>query len=121
MKKLILTFVFALTTIFTFGQDISDVSQSGNTLTVRDEKNNYISSKSVSRSDELSGFSSTIIVIRSGSTLTVYDKKFNYISSKTIGSNDRVKNVSSNNIIIKSGNTVTTYDKKINYISSRTE
>ena len=42
MKKFLLLFAFALTTTLSFSQDISDVSQSGNTLTVRDEKNNYI-------------------------------------------------------------------------------
>jgi hypothetical protein len=121
MKKFLLLFAFALTTTLSFSQDISDVSQSGNTLTVRDEKNNYITSKGISSSDKLCGFSSMIIVIKSGSTVTVYDQKFNYISSKGISSSDIVKNVSGNNILIKSGNTVTTYDKKFNYISSRFE
>lgn len=121
MKKFLLVSALALTTILSYGQDISDVSQSGSTLIVRDEKNNWISSKSISSSDELCGFSSMIIVIKSGSTVIVYDQKFNWISSKSISSDDRVKNVSGNNIIIKSGSTVITYDKKFNWISSRSE
>lgn len=121
MKKFLLLFAFALTTTLSFGQDISDVSQSGTKLTVRDEKNNQISSKYIGSNDELCGFSSTILVIKSGSKVTVYDQKFNQISSKYIGNSDKVKNISGNNIIIKSGSKVTTYDKKWNQISSRYE
>jgi hypothetical protein len=121
MKKFILLSAFALTTCLTFGQDISDVSQSGTLLTVRNEKNSQISSKYIGNSDELSGFSSMIIVIKSGSLVTVYDQKFNQISSKYIGNSDKIKNVNGNNIIIKSGSLVTTYDKKWNQISSRYE
>jgi hypothetical protein len=121
MKNILLLIAFAITTNLSFGQNISDVSQSGINLTVRDEKGNWISQKAIGSNDELCGFSSTIIVIRSGINLTVYDQKFNWISQKAIGSGDRVKNVSGNNIIIKSGINVITYDKKFNWISQRTE
>jgi hypothetical protein len=121
MKKFILLSAFALTTCLTFGQDISDVSQSGNYLIVRGEKNNQISSKYMGSNDELCGFSSTIIVVKSGNYAIVYDQKFSQISSKYMGSNDKVKNVSGNNIILKSGNYVITYDKKWSQISSRYE
>ena len=121
MKKLLLLFAFALTTTLSFSQDISDVSQSGTLLTVRDEKNNQISSKYIGSNDELCGFSSTILVIKSGTLVIVYDQKFNQISSKFIGSSDKVKNISGSNIIIKSGSLVITYDKKWNQISSRYE
>ncbi len=124
MKKILLVSAFVLTSILSYAQDISDVSQSSSgLLTVRDAKNNQISSKYISSGDELSGFSSNIIVVKSSSNLvTVYDQKFNQITSKYISDGDRVKNVNGNNIIIKSkSGLVTTYDKKFNQISSRYE
>ena len=121
MKKFLMLITFVLTTSVTYGQDIADVTRSGNTLTALDDKNSQISSKYFGTDDELSGFSSYIIVIRSGNTVTVYNQKFDQISSKYFGSEDKVKSVTGNNINIKSGNTVTTYDKNFNQISSRYE
>ena len=121
MKRFLLVLLLAFTILLSYGQDISDVSQSGSLLTVRDEKNNKIASKYISSSDELCGYSVNIIVIKSGTLITIYDQKFNRVASKYIGSSDRVKNVNGNNIIIKSGSLVTTYDKKFNRISSRYE
>ena len=124
MKKFLLFSVLALATILTYGQDISDVSQSSNgRLTVSDSQNSEISYKYISDGDELSGFSSNIIVVTSkNGRVTVYDQKFSEISYKYISDDDRVKNVNGNNIIIKSKNgRVTTYDKKFSEISYRYE
>ena len=124
MKKLILFAAMAVFSVAAYSQNISDVSQtSGNELIVRDASNNRISSKYISSSDELAGFSSTIIVIKTaGNEVIVYDEKWNKISSKYITSSDIVKNVNGNNILIKTrGKEVITYDKKWNRISSRYE
>ena len=124
MKKVILFTAFVLVTILSFGQNISDVSQSSSgRLTVRDERNKEISSKYIPKGAELCGFSSHIIVIISSSRrVTVYDQKFKEISSKYIGVGDRVKNVTGNNIIIKTKNgRVITYGNKFKEISSRYE
>ena len=121
MKKIILPFAFTLITGMSFCQDISDISQSGNLLTVRDERNNEISRRYINSEDELSGFSSTIVVIRSGNLVYVFDQKFNEISRRYINSDDKVKNVNGNNIIIKAGNLITTYDKNWSEISRRYE
>ena len=121
MKNFLLLFAFALTTTLSFSQVISDISQYGRSLSVRDEKNNEISSRILMSNEELCGFSSTIIVIKNGSLVIVYDQKFHEISSSIRPSNEKVKNISGNNIIIKNGSRVTTYDKKWNEISSRIE
>ena len=124
MKKSLLFSVFTFITILSFGQVISDVTQSGSgRLTVRDEKNNEIASKYISSDDELSGFSSSIIVVTSSNRrVSVYDQKFNEISSKYISGGERVKNVTGNNIIIKyETGRVVTYDKRFNEISHRYE
>lgn len=124
MKKLLLISAFVLTTSLTYGQDIADVSRtSSNELIVRNVNNNRISSKYISSSDDLAGFSSTIIVVRTSSNeVIVYDQTWNRISSKYISSNDIVKNVNGNNIMIRtSSKEIITYDKKWNRISSRYE
>lgn len=124
MKKFLLLIILVFTVSVTYGQDITDVSRtSSNELIVRDINNNRISSKYISSSDELAGFSSSIIVIRTSSDeVIVYDEKWNRISSKYISSSDIVKNVNGNNIIIKtSSKEIVTYDKKWSRISSRYE
>jgi hypothetical protein len=124
MKKIVLYVALVVFLVNGYSQNISDVSQTNsNELIVRDIKNNRISSKYISSGDELSGFSSTIIVIKTSSKeVIVYDEKWNRISSKYISSGDIVKNVNGNNIIIKtSSKEVITYDKKWNRISSRYE
>jgi hypothetical protein len=124
MKKVFFIVAFILTFSATHGQDIADVSRTNsNELIVRDVNNNRISSKYISSSDELAGFSSTIIVIRTSSDeVIVFDEKLNRISSKYISSSDNVKNVNGNNILIKtSSKEIITYDKEWNRISSRYE
>lgn len=122
MKKLSLLILLFIISFVSLGQDISDVSQSkSGRLTVLDSKNHEISYKYISSGDELSGFSSTIIVITSKShRVTVYNQKFSEISYKYISDGDYVKNVSGNNIIIKSkGGRITIYDKNFHEISYR--
>lgn len=124
MKRVILMAAFAVFSLASYSQNISDISKTrSNELIVRDVSNNRISSKYISSGDELAGFSSSIIVIRTSSNeVIVYDEKWNRISNKYISSNDMVKNVNGNNIIIKtSSKEVITYDKKWNRISSRYE
>ncbi len=124
MRKFLLLIACILTISVTYGQDISDVSQSSSgLLTVLDSKNNELSRKYISDGDELSGFSSNIIVIKYKSGLvTVLDQKCNEISRMYISDGDKVKNVSGNNFVTryKSG-LVVTYDKKCNEISRRYE
>jgi hypothetical protein len=119
MKTIMFVLVCLLTTTLSFSQEISDVSQSGNALTVLDENNRTISSKYIGSNDQLCGFSSTIIVVQSGTAVYVYDQNFKTISSKYI--DGKVKNVVGNKIIVKTGNAVYTYDKNWKVITSRYE
>lgn len=124
MKSILLLSSILLTSLASFGQDIADVSLSkSNELVVRDSKNNRISAKYIAVGDELSGFSSNIIVVTTKfHEVIVYDQKFQRIAAKYIGDNDFVKNVTGNNIIVKTKtNEVITYDKKFTRLSSRYE
>ena len=115
---------FILTVGVMYGQDISDVSQSSNGwLIALNEQNNEISRMGISDGDELSGFSSTIIVVtQKNGWVIVYNQKFVEISRMGISDGDRVKNVSGNNIIVKQNNGwVITYDKNFKEISRRGE
>ncbi len=123
MKKLFLT-LFSFISLLAFSQDISDVSQSSNgKLIVRDSKNTEISWKWLESGDELSGFSSYIVVIKTKSNkVKVYDQKLKEISWKWIESGDIVKNVNGNNILIRTKQgKIITYDKNLKEISWRWE
>jgi hypothetical protein len=122
MKKFLLVFSLAITTILSFGQDIADISNSSDgRLTVWNSNYNEISHKYIFDGDKLSGFSPEIIVVTSkDNRLTIYDQKFNEISRKYLYDGDSVKNVCGNNIVIKSKNgLVTIYDKKFSEKSHR--
>ena len=118
MKKILFLIVFVLSVSVTYGQDIADVSQTEQSYIVRDANSNHISSRPRS-SDELCGFSSTLIVVQSQQYFYVYDQKFNLISSRQKNSDEKFKNVSGNYIIIKSGQYTITYDKDFKHVSSR--
>lgn len=121
MKKFPLLFAFLFTVNVTYGQDIADVSLSGDLLTVRNAENKQISQKYIGSNETLCGFSSHIIVVKINDLVIVYDQDFKQISQKYINVNDKVKNVTGNNIVIKSGSLIVTYDKNFNQVSQRYE
>ena len=124
MKKFLMLFAFFLTISVTYGQDIADVQQrSDRTLIAFDSENREISRMNITEYEDLSGFSSTIIVVtRKDNTVIVYNQEFREISRMNITDNERVKNVSGNNFIIKrKDGTVITYDKDCREISRRNE
>jgi hypothetical protein len=124
MKKYFLSFALALTTILSYGQDISDVEQrsSGTIITLK-SNGSEISRMSLSSGESLSGFSNYIVVVtRSSGTVICYDQNFREISRMSLSSGEFVKNVSGNNIIVKRpSGTVITYDKNFREISRRSE
>lgn len=121
MKKFLMLIAFVLTTSVTYGQDIADVSQSGDYLIVRDAENKMLSQKYFGQNETLCGFSSHLIVVRNSMTIIVYDQNFKLISEKYVSDNDKVKSVTGNNIIIKSGSLIITYDKNFKIVSERYE
>jgi len=121
MKKILLLIAFIMTFSVTYGQDIADVSKSGDFLIVRDAENKLISQKYFGYNETLCGFSSHLIVVRNGNTVLVFDQEFKLISEKNINDNDKVRSVTGNNIIIKSGSSIITYDKNFKIVSERYE
>lgn len=124
MKKFLLVSAFVLTTIFSYGQDIADISKSSDgKLTVWNSRYNEISHKYIYDGDKLSGFSPEIIVVTSkDNRVKIYDQKFSEISNKYLYDGDYVKNVCGNNIVIKNKNgLVTIYDIKFSERSHRYE
>lgn len=95
MKKFLMLIAFVLTTSVTYGQDIADVQQrSDGTLIVFNSENREISRMNITDRDDLSGFSSTIIVVtREDNTVIVYNQESREISRMNISDNERVKNV----------------------------
>ncbi len=64
---------------------IANVIQRSNTVTVYDEKNRYLWSRSVGSgpNDGVAGYTAGQVNIRNGKTITSYDEKGRYISSRS--------------------------------------
>ena len=85
MKKYFLSFALALTTILSYGQDISDVEQrsSGTIITLK-SNGSEISRMSLGSGEFVKNVSgNNIIVKRPSGTVITYDKNFREISRRS--------------------------------------
>jgi hypothetical protein len=120
MRKLVLASAFWMV-LGTLHAQIGDCSVKSSYVEIYDSEGKYKTRFSISSSAELSGFSSTFIVVTSGSYAEIYDHEGKYKTRFSLPSNGYVKGVVGNSILVKSGSYIETYDKEGKYVSRRME
>jgi hypothetical protein len=128
MNRIILLSVLALSTFFSYSQDIANITQGSPNyineplLIVYDIRNYEIARRNIYAGYKLSGFSTNIIVINNKKQVIVYDQKFREISRRYLTEGFKVMNVIGNNFIIKTPDKyIITYDKNFSEIAKRHE
>jgi hypothetical protein len=117
MKQVILIATFLLFFVNVKAQ-IGDVQQKGNII-ISYEGSKEVGRFSISSSDELLGFSSTIIVVKKSSIIISYDARGKEKGRFSIFSKDKFKNVNGNTIYIIKGKMLIAYEVNGKEISRR--
>lgn len=119
MKKLLFIFAILFATLASNAQSIGDVQQSGSWVNIYDSNGSFVSNFSVESSDEVVGFSSSIVVVRKGNSVNSYNVNGKFLGNFYIESDDRVKSVSGNYINVLKGSWLNTYDYNGKFITNR--
>jgi len=117
MKQIILIATFILMFINVNAQ-IGDVQQKGNII-ISYDGNKEVGRFYINSSDEMLGFSSTIIVVKKSSIIISYDAKGKEKGRFYINSSDKFKNVNGNTIYIIKGRILIAYEVNGKEISRR--
>ncbi len=112
------------TLLLTFGAvhaQIGDCTKKDSYVELYDINGKYKTRISVSTNSQLSGCSSSIVVITNGTYAEIYDENGKYKTRISLPSLSYVKNVAGNSILIKNGLYVETYNSEGQYVGRRSD
>jgi hypothetical protein len=118
MKSIFVTIIMILIFSIANAQQIGDCRVGSSSIDVFDSNGSYACSINLKSGAELSGFSSSIVVITEGSSANVFNCKGQFLSSISLRTGAYVKNVVGNTVLIKDGSMTNVFDSKGNFLRS---